>query len=147
MPTAGRMIAGLSFAVAAFLVAGYLIDELPVQRDLGLMRPAGAVIGFITAWKVMGWRFGKGYRAALGSGFVGLIAVVFWCLVVLGIYEMFASALEFKFDDPVEAVLSIGQVLFDFTVVIATRPETAAISVTAAFIAGIVGEFAERRWR
>lgn len=145
MPTGAKLMGALSFAVVGWLIANAYVPNMPEVEAVGLLREMVAGIGAIIGWKVMGNSVGKGYVAAIGSGWKTVIVLVFFSLLMFGLYEMLLDSVKMRYDGPGEAIIDVFQKM--------GRRSQALLSwaclgfaVVGGGIAGMLTENASRRW-
>jgi hypothetical protein len=145
MPTGAKAMAAISFAVVGWIVANTYVPNMPQAESVGYMREWTAVIGAVIGWRVMGTSVGKGYVRAVGSGLKTVIVMIFFALLLFGIYEMLQLSVRMRYDGPQEAILDVFQRMLDRSIPLLTVPVLAAIGIGGA-VAGILTENASRRW-
>ncbi len=139
MPTAARLIAALGFAAVGLGVA-WVLALLP----LGWV--VWGVAGAACGWFVMGSLVGRGYRAAAGFGVRTAVTAAFWALLALSLREMIRRAYLRQYDDPFEAIVAIFEIGLDRgRALIAAEP--LAVLLLGGLLAGVLAEFAGRRWK
>jgi hypothetical protein len=146
MPTGAKAMAAIAFAVVGWLIANAYIPNMPEAEAAGLLREIVALIGAVVGWRVMGRSVGKGYFDAAASGLKTVIVLVFWALLVFGIYEMLQESTKMRYDGPLDAIIDIFARMLD-----RAPPLMAPKVLVAMFVGGIIGgilaENASRRWR
>ena len=146
MPTAAKMVAGIMMAAVAWFVSGMVKGLLPEGTPTGIMAELNAVIGFIMGWLIIGSRAGDGYKAAIGYGWTAVVASLFWILVLWGGYEMTINATRLRYGGPMEAIADFFQINVDYLITMGTGEVIATLLLGGA-VAGMMGEWAGRRWR
>jgi hypothetical protein len=146
MPTGAKAMAAFSFAIAGWIVANTYVPNMPEAGQVGLFREFTAFIGAIVGWRVMGNSVGKGYASAVGSGWKTMIVLIFFALLLFGIYEMLQLSVRMRYDGPTEAILDVFQRMLDRSIPLMNVSVVAAILI-AGGVAGILSENASRRWR
>jgi hypothetical protein len=145
MPTGAKAMAAISFAIAGFITALAYIPYMPEAGRVGSLPVMVAVLGAIVGWRVMGNAVGKGYFRAIGSGWKTMIVLIFFALLLFGIYEMLQLSVRMRYDGPQEAILDGFQRMLDRSIPLLNVPVLAAILVGGG-IAGMLTENASRRW-
>lgn len=145
MPTASKLVAAVAYALLGFLAAQTFIKYLPEGTPLGYFREITAAIGFIVGWLVMGKLTRKGYREAINSGLVTALILVFWALLAFSLYFMLRKSMRMMYDGPMEAVLGIFQLMFDYGKML-VQPDMLGVILMGGIVAGMVTEWAGKRW-
>ena len=146
MPTGAKAMAAISFAVVGFIAALAYIPNMPEAGSVGSLPLGVAAIGAIVGWRVMGNSVGHGYFRAIGSGLKTMIVLVFFALLLFGIYEMLQNSVKMYYDGPQEAILDVFQRMMDRSVPLLNGRVLAAILIGGT-VAGLMTENASRRWR
>lgn len=146
MPTGAKGIAALSFAVVGWLIANAYVPNMPEAGQVGFFREYSGLLGGIVGWRVMGPSVGKGYKAAVGSGWKTVIVLVFFALLLFGTYEMLMQSVRMRYDGPIEAILDVFQRMRERAQPMLSVGVMAAMIVGGA-IGGVLTENANRRWR
>jgi hypothetical protein len=146
MPTGAKAMAALTFAVVGFLTANAYAANVPAENALGPVYEIMSALGAVVGWKVMGNSVGKGYLGAVGSGWKTVIVLVFFALLLVGIYEMLQQSVKMRYDGPFEAVVDVFNQMLDRSVPLLSAGVLIVMTVGGA-LAGILTENANRRWR
>ena len=145
MPTASKFVAALAFALLGFIAAQTFVKYMPEGTPLGYFREMTAAIGLITGWLVMGKLTRKGYREAINSGLMTALILVFWALLAFSLYFMLKKSMRMMYDGPMEAVLGAFQLMFDYGKMLLV-PDMLGVMVVGGIVAGLVTEWAGKRW-
>ena len=145
MPTASKLVAAVAYALLGFLAAQTFVKYLPQGTPLGYFREITAAIGFITGWLVMGKLTRKGYREAINAGLVTALILVFWALLAFSLYFMLKKSMRMMYDGPMEAVLGVFQLMFDYGKMLLV-PDMLGVILIGGIVAGLVSEWAGKRW-
>lgn len=145
MPTASKLVAALAYALLGFIAAQTFGKYLPEGTPLGYFREITAAIGFIVGWLVMGKLTRKGYREAINSGLVTALVLVFWALLVFSLYFMLKKSTRMMYDGPMDAVLGVFQLMFDYGKMLLV-PDMLGVILIGGIIAGLITEWAGKRW-
>lgn len=146
MPNGAKAMAAVSFAVVGWLTANAYVPNMQVPTAVGYFRELMAVLGAIVGWQVMGNSVGKGYVGAVGSGWKTMIILVFFALLLFGIYEMLQLSVRMRYDGPMEAVLDVFDRMWDRSGPLLSTGVLGMMAVGGG-IAGVLTENASRRWR
>ena len=145
MPTMSKLAAAVCYAVLAWVVSGMVMANVPEQQQWGNFQPVNAVVGLLVGWFIVGRRLRVDYVTALGIGFTGMIAAVFWVIFLHSFNEMLQLSLARRYDGPVEAIVSVFKIGLEYGLMLAD----ARILLTLLFggmAAGFIAEFVDRRW-
>ena len=145
MPTASKLVAAVAYALLGFLAALTFVKYLPDGTPLGYFREITAAIGFLVGWLVMGKLTRKGYREAINSGLVTAMLLVFWALLAFSLYFMLRKSMRMMYDGPMEAVLGVFQLMFDYSKMLLV-PDMLGVILVGGIVAGLVCEWAGKRW-
>lgn len=146
MPTAGRLVAGVLFALLAWMASQLIVPQFPAGFDPGRFAEVNAVIGFLCGWIVAGSRANTTWSGAVSYGLTATIALVFWGLFVHGFAVMIEKSLDKLYDGPVEALADVFGLMFENALLMAVQPVVLTL-VIGGIVAGIVTEMAARAWR
>ena len=147
MPTAARLVAAVCLAVLAYFLSLVVMPLMPDSTDFGYFIPVNVVLGLCAGWIVMGPRAGRGgITPAINNGLTGVFVLVLWALAAQAINEMVRLAMRNRYDGPFEAITAIFQIGAEWAWLIATA-EFLVTAVIGAVIAGLLTEFAGRRWK
>ncbi len=147
MPTAARLFAALSLVILAFIVSGQVMPLMPEGRAVGpWFTPVNMGVALVVGWVVLGGRAGRGSVSAINNGLTGMVVMMFWELFVHSTDEMVRLAMRNRYDGPLDAVLAIFHIGFDFAVVIFDSKVIITL-VIGGVVAGLMTEYASRKWR
>lgn len=146
MPTGAKAMSAAAFAVVGWLIANAYVQNMPVAEAVGRVREIAALIGAIVGWRVMGPSVGKGYLESAAAGLKTVIVLVFFSLLVVGIYEMLQESMKMRYEGPLEAIVDIFGRMLERAPTLATGGVIGAM-VLGGVIGGILAENANRRWR
>lgn len=146
MPTGAKAMAAISFAVVGWLVANFYVLNMPQAQAVGYLRELVGVLGALIGWRVMGNAVGKGYVGAIGSGWKTVVVLVFFALLLVGIYEMLMLSVRMRYDGPFEAILDVFKRMFERSTPLLSVGVLGAMAVGGG-VAGVLTESASRRWR
>lgn len=145
MPTLARFAAAVCLAALAFFVSGLVIESMPDRSNWGNFQLVNACIGLLVGWIVLGKRVGVDYVTAIGIGFTGMLALVFWCLFFYAFREMLDLALNRRFDGPVEAIVGVFQIGLEYGAEL-IKPQILLSLILGGAASGVIAEFVDRRW-
>ncbi|MDZ4311499.1 MAG: TrgA family protein [Cypionkella sp.] len=145
MPTASKLVAAIAYALLGFVAAQTFVKYLPEGTPLGYFREITAAIGFAVGWLVMGKLTRKGYREAINSGLVTALILVFWALLAFSVYFMLKKSTRMMYDGPMEAVVGIFQLMFDYGKMLVV-PDMLGVILVGGVLAGLITEWAGKRW-
>lgn len=145
MPTASKLVAATAYAVLGLIAALTFVKYLPDGMPRGYFFEITAAIGFIVGWLVMGKLTRKGYREAINSGLVTALILVFWALLAFSLYFMLKKSMRMMYDGPMEAVLGVFQLMFDYGKLLLV-PDMLGVILVGGIMAGMITEWAGKRW-
>ena len=146
MPTAARLFAAFAFTVVGFFSANVAIPHLPPGTVLGAFVPISALIGLVGGWRVLGPEAGQGLYMAAMSGIKTTAIVVALALFIFSTERMLTNAFRRAYDGPMEAVVGIVSIAIDYGTVL-LKPEVLAVLIGGGVLAGILSDWAARRWK
>ncbi|MFN0113047.1 MAG: TrgA family protein [Paracoccaceae bacterium] len=145
MPTAAKLFAALSFLLVCFFAAEITKPHLPEGTVFGWFSEVSALIGLLFGWRVMGPTVGRGYYAAGSAGIRTSALSVLMALFLFSSENMLVQAFRRAYDGPTEAVIGILKVALDYAQML-LKPDVAAVLILGGAGAGLVAEWASRRW-
>ncbi|WP_295455838.1 TrgA family protein [uncultured Pseudophaeobacter sp.] len=146
MPTAARLMGAICLAIVAFAVSGMVMPLMPESTDFGYFIPVNIVLGLCAGWFVMGKRAGRGITAAINNGLTGVFVLMLWGVGIQSINEMVRLAMRNRYDDVFEAMTAVFTIGADYVWTISTVPIGISLLISAV-VAGLLTEFAGKRWR
>ncbi|MBP9185031.1 MAG: TrgA family protein [Fuscovulum sp.] len=146
MPTAAKLVAAVCFALVGWLAANAHIPALGESATFGLFREITALIGVIVGWGTMGRLVGQGYGEAVGSGLRTAVTLAFFALLGFSTYQMVQESTKMVYDGPMDAVLGIFEFMMDNGRKMLTPGVLGILGIGGA-VAGLLSEWASRRWR
>ena len=145
MPTAGRLTAAICFAALALGFAYLSTQFFPEARAPWFWFPLNGLVGIGVGWTVVGSRVGRGFSAGLGNGITGTVATLFWVLFFMSFAEMIRKSMRRAYDDPVEAVVGVFEIMGEYAVDFADVNLAIYLAV-ATIVVGIIVEFIGSRY-
>lgn len=148
MPTAAKLFSAIMFAAVAFLAASLYVQNLPEGRPTGVLREVSTVIGLICGWTIMGNFASRphGRVEAMGTGIRTSFTMTLVVLFMFGFGEMLARSMKGRYDDPMEAVLAMFDLMLSFGHQMLT-PEIIGVLLLGGILGGAVAHWAGRTWR
>lgn len=145
MPTIPKLVAATCLAILAYIVTTQVIATMPEKESFGKLIPSSIIISLLCGWIFIGRRVGETYVIAISTGLSGMAAAVFWVLLAQSGSEMLRLSLRRRFDGPMEAIVGVFQIAYEFGAKLA-QTETVITLLVGGIIAGVLAEFAARRW-
>ncbi|WP_135503127.1 TrgA family protein [Roseovarius aestuariivivens] len=145
MPTTGKGVAALLMAVLAWYASEMFRPLMPEGTNFGWFNEVNVALGLLSGWIVIGSRLGRGLSDGISAGLTGVAAMVFWAVFLQSSNEMLRLALERRYDGPVEGLVAVFEIAFDFVMKMAHVP-LIALLVGGGIVIGIISEFVARRW-
>lgn len=145
MPTTGKAVAALGLAVIAWYASEMIRPLMPEGTSFGWFNEFNVFLALIVGWVVIGTRLNRGYMDGISAGLTGVVALVFWALFFQSLNEMLRLALENRYSGPVEGIVSIFEIAFDFGSKIVYMPLIVWLVVGGAVL-GLICEWVAKRW-
>jgi hypothetical protein len=146
MPTAAKLFAAFAFAVLAFFAAEVFKPYMEEGTQFGYFSLVSALIGLVSGWRIMGPEAGRGNWMAVSSGLKTSACTVLLALAIFSIEEMLVLAFRPAYDGPMEAVVGAVGLAVDFAGRMIAWDFLAVVLIGGA-LAGLLSEWAARRWR
>ena len=140
MPTGGKLVGAVLFAVLAYFVSDLVKPLLPEGTPAGLLSPTNAVIGFLMGWTIMGKGAGATYRQSLGYGLTTVAAITFWSLLLWAGMKMYDRAIKLWFDGPMEALQKMAEFALEYALILKDQQVLGAM-VAGGILGGLLTEF------
>ncbi|MCB2116162.1 MAG: TrgA family protein [Rhodobacteraceae bacterium] len=145
MPTAAKLFAAFAFAVLGFFTAEIIKPHFAGSIPFGNFSFMSALIGLVSGWRVMGPEAGRGNWAAVNSGIKTSAVMVGLGLFIFSTYEMIVRAFRPLYGGPMEAVVAIFDIGVDYLFKILVW-DVLAVLIIGGALAGLLSEWANRRW-
>ena len=145
MPTAAKMAAAFCLAAVAWHASELIRPLMPDGTDFGYFNYVNVGLGLLCGWFVIGTRVGRTYTESFSAGLTGMAALVFWGLFLQSFNEMLKLALQNRYTGPVEGLIAIFEIGIDFGSHLLDAKLIATL-VIGGIVAGVVAEWASRRW-
>jgi len=145
MPTSARLVAAILFAVVAWFTSELIKLLLPPETNFGWFTQANTVLGFLIGWVFVDKRAGYTYSGALGYGLTGGVLLIIWGLFMHSFWEMIERSLRKQYEGPVEAVMSVFELMFENALVL-INPAVIATLLVGSMGAAILVEWIGRRF-
>ncbi len=146
MPTAAKLFAAFAFAVLAFFTAEIYKPHMPAGTQFGYFSFVSALIGLVAGWRVMGPEAGRGNWQAVNTGVRTSAVMVGLALLIFSTYEMFLLAFKPAYRGPMEAIVGIFDLGVGFFRTLIAW-DTLLVLIVGGALAGLMSEWAARRWR
>lgn len=147
MPTAAKLFAAFAFAAVAFFAAEVFKPHMPEGTQFGYFSFVSALIGLVCGWRIMGPEAGKGNWMAINSGLKTAVCAVLLALAVFSTYEMLNLAFKPAYKGPMEAVVGIFDLAVEYFTSVALAWDVLIVLLVGGALAGLMSEWAARRWR
>lgn len=146
MPTAAKLFAGFAFAILAFFTAEIFKPHMPAGTQFGNFSFVSMLIGLVAGWRVMGPEAGRGNWAAVNSGIKSSAVMIGLALLIFSTYEMLVQAFKPAYNGPMEAVVAIFDIGVGYLATLAVW-DVLAVLIVGGALAGLLSEWAARRWK
>lgn len=145
MPTAAKLFGAVVFMVLASIISVQVKQSVSQASASDLLLPVNAIIGLVVGWRISGARAGKGINAAVGDGLTTVCVMYFWAVLIWGIYEMLKRSVRMRYDNPIEAVQDLADIMIGYSQDVITASFVAA-AVFGSIACGVMTELVSRRW-
>lgn len=145
MLTASRVVAGVVFAVVTWFACEFVVLTLPDDTNPGLFSVLSAALAFVIAWRIAGPQQRIGYGAAFSNGLTTALAVTFCVTFLHAGIKMIRLSMRKSYDGAMEAVVDMFRIAGEYAMIAAT-PAPIATMVIGGIGAGLIIEWASRRW-
>lgn len=146
MPTAAKIVSAVAFALVGLWAALAYIPQLPEGTSTGHFPEMMAALGCVLGWRSLGRFTGRGYRESLGLGLRASFLLVLWALFGFAVYTMLVRSTKQVYrGDPGTALLDVPQIMLQFGRLVVAQDVIVAL-VVGGVVAGLLAEFAARRW-
>ncbi|SEN29999.1 hypothetical protein SAMN04488103_104137 [Gemmobacter aquatilis] len=145
MPTAGKLVGALLFAVLGYVTAEVFKPGMPPGTAFGYFSFICAGLGALCGWLVMGKRAGMNFAGVFSAGLQTALVLAFAALFGFSTYLMIGKSLRKLYDGPFEAVIGIFELMIEHGVLMLTPPVLMALLIGGPVCGVITGWFG-RRW-
>ncbi|RMD49391.1 MAG: hypothetical protein D6832_01825 [Alphaproteobacteria bacterium] len=150
MPTAGRLIAAVVLALAAWGAALAYRRTLPPEVVATWLPETVGALGLVIGWLSVGRRLGvrsrpAGAGRALAAGLQGALLVLVWAAFGFGVRQMLIETLDRRLKGLEEAFFRLAE-LFWLNLASAADPLTLALLIGGGVASGVLGRAALMRW-
>ena len=146
LPTTAKLFGALGLAAAGFFTAEVMLPYLPRGSNVHGLAAAGACIGLVLGWRVIGLQPGQGMGAAMRRGLTAALLLAFWGVVFLGALQMVQRIKRNRYDGPLDALVDIiAQGLRMGAEVL--RPDVVAVLFLGSMLSAMLSEWAWKRWQ
>jgi len=146
MPTGAKLVGAVCFAALGFLTALLFLPHIPDGQRGQWFAPSSAGLGAVVGWMVMGRLVGGDYKAAARAGLGTAGWLFFWGLLVFSLRVMLIRSYGQWYKNPMDALTSLYGIGADYGLM-AMRIEVLGPLIVGGMCAGVITEFASRRWR
>lgn len=145
LPTASKLFGAVVFMGLAFVLTSQAKEALGTASSLGLFAPINMVIGFVVGWRISGTRAGNGLTSAIGDSLTTVCVIYFWSVLIWSGYEMIKRSVRMRYDNPIEALQDMADMMVNYSGDVITPPFVAA-AVFGSVACGVLTELISRRW-
>lgn len=146
MPTAAKLVAALCFAALAFATCMAVQATMPENTRTGYMVEVAMACAALMGWRVSGSAPRMGYAEAAATGLRTATTAVIVTLLVLAVVTMWNTAMQGRYPKPMNAVLDIFDHIAEFGALLLPWSVLGTLFL-GSLLAGVVTEWAGRRWR
>ena len=94
----------------------------------------------------MGGTVGESYGRSAAVGIQTAVTMVFWCVILLAIYEMTLLSMKLRYDGPMAALQGMFGIILDYCLILLNAGVIGSLLV-GSVLAGALSEWAGRQWR
>lgn len=145
MPTAAKLFAALALAAAGFFTGALVLPYLPAVAQSGMLPVVAGCFGLILGWRVIGRAVGKGMWMTAQAGMRASVYMVILVLFFLGLVQMIRLSVRMRYDGPMDALTDIVSQGIEFGIA-ALKPDVIIVLLVGGALAGVLSEWAHRRW-
>lgn len=145
MPNAGKLVAGILFALIAYACAEVFKPELPEGTPVKWFSEMNGAIGFLVGWWVMGGSVGTPIKMAAWRGVMTSVLLLFWADLAFSLRDMLIHSTRMTYKTPTQAILAVFDNFLQFGLMALTLP-VLTILLVGGLVSGILAEGAFRRW-
>lgn len=145
MPTAPKLIAGLTLALVAAIASYVFAITHPELFGGTVFILSNALFGFLVGWFSFGQKPGRGFAEGATKGIRSGIVLVFISAVAFGLRYVVKGMKKGFFNEPMDVFITWLSQSADYLVMSFT-PEVWAIILVGGAISGIVTQFSSRYW-
>ncbi|SIO26130.1 hypothetical protein SAMN05444722_1072 [Rhodovulum sp. ES.010] len=146
MPTAAKLVAFLCYAAVAWFASDAAVPLFPEGADLGYFAEVNTAIGGLAGWFVMGRLAGEGYGVAVTAGLRTSAVFLVYALLFHAIYEMLQRATDLRYDDTMDALTGMMELIGEYGLMVVTEPAVMGILLVGGVVAAMAVEWASHRW-
>lgn len=146
MPTASKLFAAFGFALVSFFTAEIFKAHMPEGTQFGAFSIVCAIIGIVSGWRYLGPETGGGWWESANAGMRTAIAAVAIALVIFSTYEMLIQSYRRTYDTPIDAILGAIAIGVEYVQRL-VAPDVLVALFGGGIMAGLLSEWAARRWR
>ena len=145
MPTAARLFAAFAFMAVGFFAAEVVKPHMSEGTQFGAFTPITALIGLVCGWRILGPAAGRGNVQAFGTGVKTSVVMVLLGLLIFATEQMTVNSFRKLYDGPFDAVVGMIGIAVDYAMKLGA-PDILAVLVIGGGLAGLLTEWAGRRW-
>jgi len=146
MPTSGKLVAGICFAIVGYFAAHFYVPGLPEAWRISWFLECSAALGFLVGWLIMGRKVGETLPLAATSGVGTSVWLLIWALLGFSVHEMLQRSLDKRYNQPMEAVGAVFELIIFFAKLL-VNIEVLGVLLIGGIISGVLTELAHRLWR
>jgi hypothetical protein len=145
MPTAAKLFAAFAFMALGFFAAEIVKPHMPEGTQFGPFTPLTALLGLVCGWRVMGPGAGRGNVQSIGAGVKTSVVLVLLGLLIFSTEQMVVNAFRKTYDGPMDALVGVVGIGIDYGQYLGA-PDILAVLIIGGGLAGLLTEWAARRW-
>src|SRR6056297_1509857 len=145
MPTSGKLTAAIGLAALGWIGSEIFRPLMEEGTDFGWFNYVNVILGLICGWRVTGRRLGLGYATGISAGLTGMVALVFWALLVQSFNEMLRLTLDGRITGVMKGLTRMFELATEYGLVVLDGT-LMGVLLAGGFLIGAIAEWAERRW-
>ena len=145
MPTSGKLTAAIGLGILGWIGSEIFRPLMEEGTDFGWFNYVNVILGLICGWRVTGRRLGLGYATGISAGLTGMVALVFWALLVQSFNEMLRLTLDGRITGVMKGLTRMFELATEYGLVVLDGT-LMGVLLAGGFLIGAIAEWAERRW-
>lgn len=145
MPTASKLFAAFAFSAVAFFAAEMIKPHMPPGTQFGAFTQISALIGLVIGWRTLGPDAGRGNYMTSTAGVKAAAFLVLTGLLAFSGERMLTNAFRKAYDGPMNALVDVVKISLDYGRVL-LEPDVFTVILLGGILAGLLTEWAARRW-
>jgi len=146
MPTAAKLIAAITLAIAAYAASTVLLFRVEILQEKGINHFFFGLVGLVVGWRKLGPLAEKGYRGGWSGGVQAAIIVYVWCLFIAACHFVYQGFFKHAYKSIDEMLDGLFIKCIEYASYIAEWQVLVA-AIFGGVLAGTFSAMAGRLWR